>query len=111
APHGPLDVNIRHRLAPPAWMEGGTPAHLLGTDQVGRDLLSRVIYGGRVSLLVGVTAVLISASLGVLRGLGAGYFRGRGDWTIMTLVNLMRTVPFFLLALAGIAVLSVSLPR
>jgi len=109
APHGPLDVNIRHRLAPPAWMEGGTPAHLLGTDQVGRDLLSRVIYGGRVSLLVGVAAVLISASLGVLLGLGAGYFRGRVDWTIMTLVNIMLTFPFVLLALAVIAVLGPSL--
>ena len=109
APHGPLDVNIRHRLAPPAWMEGGTPAHLLGTDQIGRDLLSRVIYGGRVSLLVGVAAVLISASLGVLLGLGAGYFRGRVDWTIMTLVNIMLTFPFVLLALAVIAVLGPSL--
>jgi peptide/nickel transport system permease protein len=46
SPHDPLAVNIRHRLAPPAWMEGGSPRHLLGTDQVGRDLLSRVIYGG-----------------------------------------------------------------
>ena len=109
APHGPLDVNIRHRLAPPAWMEGGTPAHLLGTDQIWRDLLSRVIYGGRVSLLVGVAAVLISASLGVLLGLGAGYFRGRVDWTIMTLVNIMLTFPFVLLALAVIAVLGPSL--
>jgi ABC-type dipeptide/oligopeptide/nickel transport system permease subunit len=109
APHGPLDVNIRHRLAPPAWMEGGTPAHLLGTDQVGRDLLSRVIYGGRVSLVVAVAAVLISASLGVLLGLSAGYFRGRVDWTIMTLVNIMLTFPFVLLALAVIAVLGPSL--
>ena len=50
APHDPLAVNIRHRLAPPAWMDGGARDHLLGTDQVGRDLLSRMIYGGRVSL-------------------------------------------------------------
>jgi peptide/nickel transport system permease protein len=109
APHGPLTVNIRHRLAPPAWMEGGTAQHPLGTDQVGRDLLSRVIYGGRVSLVVGVAAVLISASIGVLMGLGAGYFGGRVDWTIMTLVNVMLTFPFVLLALAVIAVLGPSL--
>jgi len=109
APHGPLDVNIRHRLAPPAWMEGGTAQHLLGTDQVGRDLLSRVIYGGRVSLVVGVTAVLLSATIGVLLGLGAGYFGRRTDWTIMTLVNVMLTFPFVLLALAVIAVLGPSL--
>lgn len=109
APHDPLAVNIRHRLAPPAWMEGGGHDHVLGTDQVGRDLLSRVIYGGRVSLLVGVAAVLISSTLGVLMGLGAGYFGGRADWTIMTLVNIMLTFPFVLLALAVIAVLGPSL--
>ncbi len=109
ATHDPLSVNIRNRLAPPAWMDGGTPRHLLGTDQVGRDLLSRVIYGGRISLAVGTSAVLISASIGVLMGLGAGYFGSRVDWTIMTLVNVMLTFPFVLLALAVIAVLGPSL--
>ena len=109
SPHDPLAVNIRHRLAPPAWMEGGTPAHLLGTDQVGRDLLSRMIYGGRVSLVVGVSAVLLSSTIGVLLGLGGGYFGGRADWTIMTGVNVMLTFPFVLLALAVIAVLGPSL--
>ncbi len=109
APHDPLQVNIRHRLGPPAWLPGGTAAHPLGTDQVGRDLLSRVIYGGQVSLLVGVCAVLVSATLGVLLGLAAGYFGGRLDWLIMTLVNVMLTFPFVLLALAVIAVLGPSL--
>ena len=109
APADPLAVDIRHRLAPPAWMAGGTAAHLLGTDQVGRDLLSRVIYGGRVSLIIGTSAVLISATIGVLLGLGAGYFAGRIDWTIMTLVNVMLTFPFVLLALAVIVVLGPSL--
>ena len=109
SPHDPLAVNIRHRLAPPAWMEGGTPAHLLGTDQVGRDLLSRMIYGGRVSLVVGVAAVMMSATIGVMLGLGAGYVGGRTDWTIMTIVNVMLTFPFVLLALAVIAVLGPSL--
>jgi len=98
-------VNIRHRLAPPAWMEGGTTEQLLGTDQVGRDLLARMIYGGRVSLLVGITAVLMSATIGVLLGLAAGYFGRNVDWTIMTGVNVMLTFPFVLLALAVIAVL------
>ena len=109
SPHDPLAVNIRHRLAPPAWMEGGDTQHLLGTDQIGRDLLSRMIYGGRVSLVVGVSAVLLSASIGVLLGLGAGYAGGRTDWTIMTGVNVMLTFPFVLLALAVIAVLGPSL--
>jgi len=109
APRDPLAVNIRNRLEPPAWMDGGSTRHLLGTDQVGRDLLSRVIYGGRVSLVVGVAAVLISSTIGVLLGLAAGYFRGRVDWTIMTLVNVMLTFPFVLLALAVIAVLGPNL--
>jgi peptide/nickel transport system permease protein len=81
----------------------------LGTDQIGRDLLSRVIYGGRVSLLIGTAAVLVSSTIGVLLGLAAGYFAGRVDWTIMTLVNVMLTFPFVLLALAVIAVLGPSL--
>ncbi|OLD29460.1 MAG: peptide ABC transporter permease, partial [Candidatus Rokubacteria bacterium 13_1_40CM_2_70_45] len=72
-------------------------------------LLSRVIYGGRVSLIIGVAAVLVSSSIGVLLGLAAGYFAGRMDWTIMTLVNVMLTFPFVLLALAVIAVLGPSL--
>ncbi len=109
APHDPLAVDIRHRLVPPQWMDGGTSEHLLGTDQVGRDLLARMIYGGRVSLVVGVGAVLISATIGVLLGLGAGYFGGRTDWTIMTGINVMLTFPFVLLALAVIAVLGPSL--
>jgi len=109
APHDPLAVNIRHRLAPPAWMEGGNAHHLLGTDPVGRDLLSRMIYGGRVSLVIGVAAVILSATIGVLLGLGAGYVGGGTDWTIMTIVNVMLTFPFVLLALAVIAVLGPSL--
>jgi peptide/nickel transport system permease protein len=109
APHDPLAVDIRHRLSPPAWMERGTAEHLLGTDQVGRDLLARMIYGGRVSLVVGVASVVISATIGVLLGLGAGYFGGNIDWTIMTVINVMLTFPFVLLALAVIAVLGPSL--
>jgi ABC-type dipeptide/oligopeptide/nickel transport system permease subunit len=111
SPHDPLTVDIKHRMAPPAWMEGGTPEHLLGTDQIGRDLLSRVIWGGRVSLLVGVTAVLLSATIGVLFGLAGGYFAGRVDWSIMTFINVMLTFPFVLLALAVIAVLGPSVPN
>jgi peptide/nickel transport system permease protein len=109
APYDPLAVDIRHRLSPPAWMEHGTAEHLLGTDQVGRDLLARMIYGGRVSLVVGVASVIISATIGVLLGLGAGYFGGNTDWTIMTVINVMLTFPFVLLALAVIAVLGPSL--
>ena len=109
APYSPVEVDIRHRLGPPAWMEGGKTDHWLGTDQIGRDLLSRMIYGGRVSLLIGVTAVAISSTIGVLLGLAAGYFGSKIDWIIMTLINVMLTFPFVLLALAVIAVLGPSL--
>jgi peptide/nickel transport system permease protein len=109
SPHDPLAVNIRHRLGPPAWMERGTSEHLLGTDQIGRDLLSRMIYGGRISLVVGVSAVLMASSIGVLLGLSAGYFGGRVDWVIVAVINVMLTFPFVLLALAVIAVLGPSL--
>ena len=98
-------------MGPPAWMEGGTREHVLGTDQIGRDLLSRVIWGGRVSLVVGVTAVLLSSTIGILFGLAAGYFGGRLDWSIMTFINVMLTFPFVLLALAVIAVLGPSMPN
>src|SRR4029450_12194698 len=77
--------------------------------QGGADLLARMIYGGRVSLVVGVASVIISATIGVLLGLGAGYFGGNTDWTIMTVINVMLTFPFVLLALAVIAVLGPSL--
>ena len=109
APYNPVEVDIRHRLGPPAWMEGGKTDHWLGTDQIGRDLLSRMIYGGRVSLLIGVSAVAISSTIGVLLGLAAGYFGSKIDWIIMTLINVMLTFPFVLLALAVIAVLGASL--
>jgi ABC-type dipeptide/oligopeptide/nickel transport system permease subunit len=109
APYSPVEVDIEHRLGPPAWMEGGKTEHWLGTDQIGRDLLSRMIYGGRVSLLIGVSAVLVSSTIGVLLGLVAGYFGSRTDWIIMTLINIMLTFPFVLLALAVIAVLGPSL--
>jgi peptide/nickel transport system permease protein len=111
APDDPITVDIRHRMAPPGWMEGGAREHVLGTDQIGRDLLSRVIWGGRVSLVVGVAAVLLSSTIGVLFGLAAGYFGGRVDWSIMTLINVMLTFPFVLLALAVIAVLGPSVPN
>ena len=111
APYSPVEVDIQHRLGPPAWMEGGKTDHWLGTDQIGRDLLSRMIYGGRVSLLIGVTAVAISSTIGVLLGLAAGYFGSKIDWIIMTLINVMLTFPFVLLALAVIAVLGPSLPN
>lgn len=107
APHDPVAGRITDRLKPPAWL-GGTRGHLLGTDQIGRDELSRLILGTRVSLEAGASGMLVACIIGVLLGLFAGYFGGFVDWLISTAVNVMLTFPFVLLALAVIAVLGTS---
>ena len=105
SPNNPNEQVLERRLMPPAWVEGGSRGHFLGTDHLGRDILSRVIYGSRVSLSVGILAVIISGILGVGAGLIAGYY-GRGwDATIMRLVDIQLAFPFILLALAVIGVL------
>jgi ABC-type dipeptide/oligopeptide/nickel transport system permease subunit len=108
APQNPFLGKTLDRLLPPAWMEGGVPQFLLGTDQLGRDTLSRLIFGARISLSVAVLAVMGSSALGVVLGLFAGFYRGWVDWVISTAVNVMLTFPFVLLALAVIAVLGPS---
>lgn len=104
APHNPVAGKIVDRLKPPVWL-GGTRDFLLGTDQIGRDELSRLILGTRVSLEAGASGTLIACIIGVSLGLLAGYFGGIVDWLITTAVNVMLTFPFVLLALAVIAVL------
>jgi peptide/nickel transport system permease protein len=107
APHDPVAGKITDRLKPPVWL-GGTHNFLLGTDQIGRDELSRLILGTRVSLEAGAAGTLVACIVGVLLGLLAGYFGGIADWFISTAVNVMLTFPFVLLALAVIAVLGTS---
>ncbi len=107
APHNPVAGKITDRLKPPFWL-GGTHDFLLGTDQIGRDELSRLILGTRVSLEAGAAGTLVACIVGVLLGLLAGYFSGIADWFISTAVNVMLTFPFVLLALAVIAVLGTS---
>jgi len=109
APHDPFQQAIVQRLRPPAWLERGTTEHLLGTDQLGRDILSRLIYGSRISLFVGAAAVLGAGLLGSVLGLLAGYFGGRLDYIISTLINAAWSFPFILLALIIVAVLGASL--
>lgn len=109
APHDPYQQAIVQRLRPPAWLERGSAEHLLGTDQLGRDILSRLIYGSRISLFVGATAVLGAGVLGSLLGLVAGYFGGRVDYVVSTLINTAWSFPFILLALIIVAVLGASL--
>jgi peptide/nickel transport system permease protein len=109
APHDPGDQNLRAQLRPPIWGAGGGGEHLLGTDQLGRDILSRLIYGARVSLIVGFSAVAIAGSVGVILGLVAGYYGGLGDLATMRLVELQLTFPFILLALLVLAVFGAGL--
>ena len=108
APHDPEQVDVRNRLQPPAMMEGGTSAHILGTDNVGRDLASRVMYGARVSLFVGLSTVLIGGLLGMILGVVAGYFRGIVETVIMRLVDIQLAFPSILLAVALMAILGPS---
>jgi peptide/nickel transport system permease protein len=109
APHDPARQSLLRRFTPPVWAEGGTMAHPLGTDQVGRDILSRVIHGARISLLVGISAVVVSLVVGVTLGLLSGFVHGRVDTTIMTVVDVTLSFPQLLLALAFVAALGPSL--
>ena len=109
APHDPAKQSLIRRFTPPAWAPGGTTTYVLGTDQVGRDILSRMMYGARISLLVGVAAVVVSLLVGVSAGLASGYFGGRTETVIMTVVDVMLSFPQLLLALAFVAALGPSL--
>jgi peptide/nickel transport system permease protein len=105
-PHRPETINLRARLAPPLTLT----EHPLGTDATGRDVLTRILHGGRVSLLVGVVSTLIGLALGTLLGIISGYFRGWLDELIMYLVDVQLALPFVLLAVAVALVLGRSLP-
>jgi peptide/nickel transport system permease protein len=108
APQDPARQSLIRRFTPPIWAEGGKSAHVLGTDQVGRDILSRIVYGARVSLLVGVAAVAVSLTVGVTLGLLAGFLHGRVDTVITTVVDVWLSFPQLLLALAFVAALGPS---
>lgn len=109
APADPQAQNLLSRLSPPAWAESGNTAHLLGTDQLGRDVLSRLIYGSRVSLLVGISAAALSGVIGAVAGLAAGYYGGWTDRILMRLADVQLAFPAILLALAVVAFLGSSL--
>lgn len=109
APHSPSDQARDALLLPPAWMEGGNWIYFLGTDDVGRDILSRIIHGARLSLSVGLVAVSASLVMGILLGLVAGYCKGVVDTIIMRIVDIMLAMPSLLLAIAIVAVLGPSI--
>jgi peptide/nickel transport system permease protein len=108
APHDPIKGSLSKRLKHPMWAQGGSIEHPLGTDKVGRDILSRIIYGARVSLVISVIAILISGFIGAVMGLTAGYFGGKIDSLIMRTVDISLGLPVILMALVFVAALGPS---
>src|SRR3712207_2812300 len=114
APHNPFDLAslvLSDAFKPPAWDEAGDATYPLGTDDQGRDVLSAIMYGARVSLLVGVCAVLFSMTLGVALGLTAGYLGGTVDSVLMRIADIQLTFPSILIALLVDGVVRAALPR
>jgi dipeptide transport system permease protein len=105
APHSPDLTNSAQFLKPPAWQSGGSWSYVLGTDAIGRDILSRLIYGARLSLSIGLAVVLISVAAGIVLGLIAGFARGIVEIAIMRLMDIILTLPSLLLAIVIVAIL------
>ena len=109
APHDPYYQDLLNRLVPPVWDPRGSWEHILGTDHLGRDYLSRLIYGARISLLIGVGAALISGVIGTFLGVAAGYFGGRVDMVVTFFITVRLSMPVVLVALAVVAIVGGSL--
>jgi peptide/nickel transport system permease protein len=111
APHDPERGVLIDSKKPPVWAEGGSSDYLLGTDALGRDVFTRVLYGARISLVVGITAVVLAGAIGILLGLFSGFYGGRVDDIIMRFADIQLAVPFILLAIAILAVLGQGLDK
>jgi peptide/nickel transport system permease protein len=109
APHNPNKQNLSDALKPPFWQNGGTTDNILGTDNLGRDILSRIIYGARVSVIVGFAGVILSGLFGTSLGVLAGYFGGKIDSVIMRFADMMLSLPYILIAIAIIGAIGPSL--
>jgi peptide/nickel transport system permease protein len=109
APHDPYNQDLAHRLIPPVWQAKGSWEHALGTDKLGRDYLSRLIFGARISLLIGTLTVLISGTIGTVIGVCAGYFGGKVDAVLSYVVTTRLALPVVLVALASAALVGSSL--
>ncbi len=109
APHDPYAQDLSRRLIPPLWHAEGSWAHPLGTDMLGRDYLSRLIYGSRISLLIGLSVMLISGLIGATLGIAAGYFGGRTDLLVTYLTTVRLSMPVILVALTTVALIGSSL--
>jgi len=104
APQDPLRQQIARRLLPPVWVPGGSPAHLLGTDQLGRDVLSRIIFGARESLLLGTVSVVLALAVGTTLGLLMGYSEGKLSLVLLRVTDVQLAFPFLILAIAIVAI-------
>src|SRR5690625_1668268 len=104
APYDPAQTNAAHMLQPPFWLEGGSTDYILGTDNLGRDILSRIIYGTQVSLLVGIVAVIIAGAIGAVLGLISGYYGGIIDTVVMRLVDAFLAIPSILITLVILSI-------
>lgn len=109
APHDPASNNLGDMLKPPVWLDGGSQNYILGTDNLGRDILSRIIYGSRVSLLVGVFSVILAGFIGIIIGLIAGYYGGVIDNLLMRIVDSFLAIPSILFILVVLAVFDPSI--
>lgn len=105
APHDPYESDLLRRLQPPAWMDGGEWSFVLGCDALGRDILSRIIYGSRVSITIGVAVVLIATVVGTVLGLAAGYMRGWIDIGISRVIDILLGFPYLIFAIALMAMM------
>lgn len=105
APHDPNDTDLFRRLQPPVWMEGGEWSYLLGCDALGRDLLSRIIHGSRVSIFIGTAVVVLATGVGIVAGLLAGYLRGWVDTVISRVVDILLAFPYLLFAIGLMAMM------
>jgi peptide/nickel transport system permease protein len=110
-PFDPRQLSLTHALIPPQWIAGGDGRFLLGTDPQGRDLLSAILYGSRISLLVGLASLAIAVTIGMLVGLPSGYFGGMLDTVLMRLVDIQLTIPPILTALVFGGIARAALPR
>jgi len=109
APHDPFAQDLNQRLIPPMWMEGGSSLHPFGTDQLGRDYLSRLFYGARISMTIGIFTVITSGLIGITLGVVGGYFGGRIDDVVMFLITCRLSIPLILVALTVVALIGSSL--
>lgn len=105
APQDPNETDLFRRLQPPAWVEGGEWAYLLGCDALGRDILSRIIYGARISIFIGLAVIFVATVIGILAGLASGYLRGWVDVVISRIVDILLGFPYLIFAIGLMAMM------